>query len=109
MYEIAATRGRATLDYHAGTLARYAHPEGDAVTPQGLDVGAPVEVVRVPERWERNDIFVAEIQYFLDCLARGETPTPGVAEGIASTRLAQTLANGGQWKGATKGTVHEQA
>jgi predicted dehydrogenase len=93
-YEIIATKGRAVLDYYAGSLTRHAYPEDDAVTPQGLDVAAPTEVAYLPPGWDRNDMFVAELCYFLECLERGKAPEPGLIGGIAATRLAQALGDG---------------
>jgi hypothetical protein len=52
----------------------------------------------VPPGWDRNDMFVAEIEYFLGCLERDEPPAPGLDEGLASTRLAKALGEGGSFK-----------
>jgi predicted dehydrogenase len=96
-YELIGTRGRAALDYVSGTLTRHAHPDDDAVSPDGLDLAAPVEVVQLPRDWSRNDMFVAEIEYFLACLERGQAPSPGLEEGLCSVRLAGALQDGGNW------------
>jgi predicted dehydrogenase len=104
-YEIVGTKGRATLDYYAGTLTRHAHPDGDAVTPRELDVATPVEVVHVPRGWDRNNMFVAELEHFLGCLERGEPPAPGLAEGLASAGLAKALGEGGRWPVNTVGAA----
>jgi predicted dehydrogenase len=104
MYEIVATKGRAVLDYYVGSLTRYTYPGDDAVTPQGLDIATPVEVVYLPPGWERNDMFVAELRYFLACLEREESPEPGVLEGMAATQLAQALGDGGRWPDGGQGT-----
>jgi predicted dehydrogenase len=96
-YEIVSTKGRALLDYFGGTLTRHAYPDGDAVTPREVDVATPAEVVTVPRGWERNDLFVEELRYFLGCLESGQAPGPGLDEGMAATRLAQSLGVGGRW------------
>jgi predicted dehydrogenase len=97
-YEIVGTRGRAVLDYYGGTLTRYDYPDDDAVTPRDVDVATPSEITEVPLGWDRNDMFVAELEYFLDCLAQGRRPEPGLEDGIAAVRLAQALGDGGQWR-----------
>jgi len=99
-YEIVGTRGRAELDYYAGTLTRYAYPDDDAITPGDLDVATPVEVASVPRGWDRNDMFVEELRYFLDCLADGRAPEPGLDAATASARLAHALGEGGSWTAA---------
>jgi predicted dehydrogenase len=99
-YEIVGTKGRATLDYYAGSLTRHAYPDDDAVTPRELDVANPAEIVDVPRGWDRNDMFVAELRHFLGCLERGEAPQPGLEEGMAATRLAQALGDGGNFGSA---------
>ena len=67
------------------------------MTPKELDVATPVEVERVPPGWDRNDMFVEELRYFLGCLQRGEAPQPGLTNGIAATGLARALGEGGHY------------
>jgi predicted dehydrogenase len=94
-YEIVGTRGRAVLDYYGGRLTRYASPDDDAVTPRELDVSTPSEVVEVQLGWDRNDMFIAELGYFFDCLEHGRQPEPGLEDGVAAVRLALALCDGG--------------
>jgi predicted dehydrogenase len=49
-------------------------------------------------------MFVAELRHFLGCLERGEAPQPGLEEGMAATRLAQALGDGGSWQAGREGT-----
>jgi predicted dehydrogenase len=97
-YELVATRGRAAIDYYGGALSRYAYGDDDAVTPAEQRSAGPAEVVRVPEGWDRNDMFVAELEHFLGCLARDEPPEPGVETAMESVRLAVELGEGGAWR-----------
>jgi len=46
-------------------------------------------------------MFVAELRYFLECLEHGVVPQPGLEEGMAATRLAQVLGDGGVFGPAT--------
>ena len=105
-YEIVGTKGRATLEYYAGRLTRHAHPDGDAVTPLDLDLATLVEIVHVPRGWDRNDMFVAELRYFLECLEYGKVPTPGLPDGASVTQLAQSLCGGmsvpRDWRGSAR-------
>ncbi len=96
-YEIIGSHGRAMLDYHAGRLTRQAYPGDDAVTPVGSSAGDVVEVVEVAPDWERNDLFLDELNYFFACIASGQAPAPGLEEGIATATLAAALATGGHY------------
>jgi predicted dehydrogenase len=104
-YELVGTRGRATLDYYAGTLTRYEHPEDDGVSARAIEVAAPAEIAKVPSGWDRNEMFCDEVRYFLGCLERGDPPTPGVASSIVSARLAMALGEGGQWRSGSAGVA----
>ena len=103
-YELVATKGRVVLDYFAGCLTRHAYPGHDAVTPKEIDVAIPAEIVTLPEGWDRNDMFVAELRYFLECLGRGEAPAPGLEAGATATRLAHALGEGGSWSQGQRGS-----
>lgn len=41
--------------------------------------------------FEKNDMYEAEDRHFLACLASGEDPVPGPAEGLAATELAERV------------------
>lgn len=96
-YEVIGTRGRIVLDYYAGRLTRHAYPDDDAVTPPELAPAVPAEIIEVPTGWDRNEMFIAELTHFLECLAQRRAPEPGLAAGIAATRLADALGDGGTW------------
>jgi predicted dehydrogenase len=101
-YEIVGTRGRVLMDYYSGRMTRYAYPDDDAVTPHDISPAVPAEVIEAPPGWDRNDMFIEELRYFLDCLEDGRAPQPGLAEGVAATRLAQALGDGGTWHNHTR-------
>jgi predicted dehydrogenase len=103
-YELVATKGRAILDYFTGCLTRYAYPENDAVTLKEIDVATPAQVAHLPAGWDRNDMFVAELRYFFECLERGEAPSPGSEAGTAATGLAHALGEGGSWSQRDSGS-----
>jgi predicted dehydrogenase len=96
-YEVVGTRGRVVLDYYAGRMTRYAYPDDDAVTQPELAPAVPAEIVEVPTGWDRNDMFVEEMHHFLECMEQGRAPEPGLAAGVAATRLADALGNGEIW------------
>jgi predicted dehydrogenase len=69
VHEIVGDEGTAVWDYFAGTL-----------TVNG-------EVTRF-DGFERNDMFLAELEHFLACVEGREQPLVGVTDGIASLRIA---------------------
>ncbi len=86
-WELNATRGRVEFDYLAGTLTRFGGIVGERPPATGA-IAPAAEVHRVPEGFVRNDMFVAELKYFLDCVAAGRPPRPDIAEGGRVLRLA---------------------
>jgi predicted dehydrogenase len=96
-YEIVGSHGRAMLDYHAGRLTRHEYRGDDSVTPAGCEIADPTEVVDIPQGWDRNDLFLDEVRYFVDCIGTGRSPVPGLDEGVACAVLAAALATGGQY------------
>jgi predicted dehydrogenase len=77
-WEIVATNGRVEIDYVAGVLRRYAkvigRPSGSNSSP------SPTETIAVPMGWERNDMFIAEVRYFFECISSGVPPEPGLKQ-----------------------------
>ena len=67
--------GRATLDYHAGTL-HWESGDGDS------------QVEQAPAGFERNTLFVDELQHFLACVERGQATRIPLKEGIAVLEIA---------------------
>lgn len=68
-------RGRATWDYHAGTLSW-----------EAVDGGMQIE--RVPEGFERNAMFVAEMRHFLAAVEHRRASDIPLEEGIAVLDVA---------------------
>jgi hypothetical protein len=52
------------------------------------------EVLRVPDGFDRNHLFLEELRYFFACLARGQHPTPGLNEAAESVRIALSALHG---------------
>ncbi|REK10847.1 MAG: gfo/Idh/MocA family oxidoreductase [Planctomycetota bacterium] len=69
-------RGRATWDFHAGSL-EWQTPEGE------------IETERVPEGFERNSMFVDEMQHFLKAIEEGKPSRIPLADGIAVLDIAE--------------------
>ena len=68
-------RGRANLDFHAGTLV---WESGDGES----------QLERVPEGFERNTMFVAEMRHFLRCGAERQATNIPLDEGIVVLNMA---------------------
>jgi predicted dehydrogenase len=81
-FEVVGTLGRGLVDYYAGRLTLH---RGTIGLP-AADV-APEEI-GVPPGWERNDMFVAELGYFLQCVAEGRQPQPSIEAAARVVRMA---------------------
>ena len=68
-------RGRATWDYHAGTLCWEA-------------ADGPVELEHVPSGFERNTMFIDEMRHFLDAVEHRRTSNIPLEDGIAVLDIA---------------------
>lgn len=101
-YELVATGGRAVVDYYAGQLILYSYPDDDAPSRRTIAAETPDRVVGVPEVWDRNDMFVAELRYFFECLDTGEVPQPGLSTGAAIAEITAKLGDGGVWDALVK-------
>lgn len=86
-YSLVGTRGRVEMDYVSGELILERNPGGDGVTPPDRR-GTEREIHLPPEGFDRNAMFLAELDYLLDCLEQGDEPRPNIAEGRESVRLA---------------------
>jgi predicted dehydrogenase len=89
-WELVCSRGRVVFDYFAGTLTRF-----DGVIGKVPTGGVPEQFrqlnVSVPSGFDRNDMFIAELEYFFKCLASGSKPAPGLAEAGESVRIARAV------------------
>jgi predicted dehydrogenase len=81
-FEIVGTGGRAVLDYYAGRLTLYPGRIGEPAAD-----AAPQEI-EVPAEWDRNDMFVSELGYFMQCLAEGRQPQPSIEAAARVVRMA---------------------
>lgn len=72
---VSGERGRAKLDFHAGTL-----------TWESTDGGAETE--RVPEGFERNTMFIDEMKHFLAAVHEGRASDIPIEEGISVLDIA---------------------
>jgi len=95
-WELTATRGRVVFDYFAGTLTRYDGVVGE-VPPVAGPRSPAVEILRQPVGFDRNDMFLAELRYFFDCLDRNLPPQPGIGEGARVVQLALAARATGVW------------
>lgn len=75
--EIVGATGTLSWDYTSGTVL-------------GALGSAPMAIMhRVPEHFERNDMFIEHMQHFLSRLAgRGADAEASLADGVAALRLA---------------------
>jgi predicted dehydrogenase len=72
---VGGDRGRATCDFHAGTLV-WQPLDGDA------------ETERVPDGFERNTMFIDEMRHFLDAVKHRQPSRIPLADGIAVLDVA---------------------
>jgi predicted dehydrogenase len=73
-FEVACRSGRLAVDYTQGRL--YVHKRGHHY------------VISEPSGFDRNDMFISEMKYFIDCVLRGEQPEPSIAAAINSLSVA---------------------
>ncbi len=88
IWEIVCSQGKIQIDILAGTLTRWDSIVGETPSlhecPQLSE-----EVMALPETFDRNDLFLEELQYFFSCVNTGEQPMPDIATGAESVRIAQ--------------------
>lgn len=81
---IVGLEGSITWDARSGVARR--EPAG----------GSP-EVVALPAGFDRNDLFVAELEHFAACVAGHATPTCTVADGVAAVAIAEAALRSSAW------------
>jgi hypothetical protein len=81
------------FDYFSGTLTRWDGVVGEIPTPAGMRTPS-AEVLRVPDDFDRNDLFREELRYFFGCLEAGQSPTPGLDEAAESVHMALSALHG---------------
>jgi predicted dehydrogenase len=86
-WELVGTRGRVVIDYAEGTLTRYANVIGQPSGGPDL-LSAAAEAISVPSDWQRNDLFLAEVQYFFECICSNIQPEPGLKAAADVVALA---------------------
>lgn len=86
-WELVGTKARVVFDYFAGTLTRLDGRVGERPPVTGPVQGAR-DVWCVPAGWDRNDMFVDELRYFLQCAEFGTPPSPSLQEGRWVVELA---------------------
>ena len=85
MYELLADTERLRRAEQAKAAAPHVAPSRlRRWAPALAAAAAPAEIVELPTGWDRNDMFVAEMRHFLECLEQGRAPEPGLAAGIAA-------------------------
>jgi predicted dehydrogenase len=92
--EIVGARGRAIMDLPTLSLTRY-------------DADGAIAERASWEGFDRNLLFLSEMQHFLDCVRSRSKPEVDLADGIASLRMAlaarQSMATGGVVEVAPRG------
>jgi predicted dehydrogenase len=86
-WELIGTNGRFVFDYYGGSLMHYGGAVGERPPSSGA-IAPSEKVLRVPGGFKRNDMFEAEIEYFLDCIEKGVMPRPNIADGRRVLALA---------------------
>ncbi len=80
-FEIVGEGGRISWDWSTGELST------EAPRAAGAHAGRTTE--QIPADLARS--YVAEVAYFLDCVAKGEAPEPGPHEGLETLRLVEAV------------------
>ncbi|MDP6667098.1 MAG: Gfo/Idh/MocA family oxidoreductase [Dehalococcoidia bacterium] len=75
--EFVGTEGRIIFDYYSSRI--------EVFSPEKPE---PVEIIDISDSFERNNMFISEIEHFFECIADGATPVPGLAEGKAALNVA---------------------
>lgn len=79
--EIVGESGRLEFDYHRGRLQLYQN-------------GRAAESVDVSSSFDRNQMFLEEASYFLECLDQDRDPAPGIEEAALSLDIALAALKG---------------
>ncbi|MDG0868221.1 Gfo/Idh/MocA family protein [Candidatus Lucifugimonas marina] len=75
--EFVGTHGRISFDYYASRI--------EVFSP---DQSEPVEVTDISESFERNNMFISEIEHLFECIERNTTPITSLAEGKAALEVS---------------------
>jgi len=78
--EIVGTRGRILFDYYGSRVVRFGHGKTE-----------PVTVMDISGDFDRNELFLGEVRYFLRSLSSQDDIVPGFREGAKVVHLAAEL------------------
>ncbi len=78
-FEVVCQNGRLAVDYAQGRLEIYHN--------------GTQQTIKEPPGFERNDMFLAEIEYFIDCVLKHEMPECGIMEATHSLSIALASEN----------------
>lgn len=92
-WELVGTKARVSIDVQEGTMKLWRVPIGEASSNDESHQPA-VETHSVPVSFDRDQMFLDEVRYFLDCINQGQTPIPGIADAAQSVRIALHISGG---------------
>lgn len=75
--EFVGTHGRISFDYYASRV--------EVFSP---DQSEPVEVIDIADSFERNNMFISEIEHLFECIDKNTTPVTSLAEGKTALEVA---------------------
>jgi len=75
--EFIGTNGRISFDYY-----------GSRIEVFSADQPEPVEVIDISDSFERNNMFIKEIEHFFECIDNNNTPVTALAEGKSALEVA---------------------
>ena len=78
--KIIGTKGTIHWDYHQKRACEYVD-------------GALKRSSQLPQTWQRNDMFMASMQDFLECVITGKTPRVPLDDGIETLKIALSIKN----------------
>jgi predicted dehydrogenase len=77
--EFIGTTGRFSFDYYASRFERFTSDQPE-----------PVEVVNIADSFDRNNMFISEIEHFFECIANKTKPVTSITEGKTALEVALT-------------------
>lgn len=80
IFEIMGTEGTLSWDYYRKELKLIPHKSNKRPT-----------VIKEPKRFNRNDMFVAEIQHFINCVHGKGTPMVNFSDGLSVLEICESI------------------
>jgi predicted dehydrogenase len=87
VWELVCSQGQVQIDSMAGTLKHWRTKIGEVHSSPDTSQNQ-ADIQQLPMGFDRNDLFIQELQYFFGCLTTGQRPVPGIEEATESVQMA---------------------